>query len=149
MKRLSLAQRLLTRVEKNADGCWYWTGRCTPGGYGSFKFEGKHLSTHRVSYELHIGPIPIGLHVDHLCRHRTCCNPLHLEPVTPAVNKARGIGFPGVNPLKTHCPQGHPYDDTNTITGRRGDGRTYRRCRICAYAATARSAAAKTQRKPA
>jgi hypothetical protein len=31
---------------------------------------------------------------------------------------------------KTHCPQGHPYDDVNTRVRPRGDGYT-RTCRLC------------------
>jgi hypothetical protein len=34
------------------------------------------------------------------------------------------------NAFKTHCPQGHPYDQVNTILG--GDGK--RRCRTCVNA---------------
>lgn len=31
----------------------------------------------------------------------------------------------------TECPSGHPYAGTNLITGKRGNGRTFRRCREC------------------
>lgn len=36
-----------------------------------------------------VGPIPEGLHLDHLCRVRRCVNPAHLEPVTQAENNYR------------------------------------------------------------
>lgn len=37
----------------------------------------------------------------------------------------------GHNGSKTHCPQGHPYDEINTYLYRRKDGGTDRRCRAC------------------
>ena len=46
---------------------------------------------HRVSFEVFTGrDIPPGFHVDHLCRSHACCNPYHLEPVSPAENTRRG-----------------------------------------------------------
>lgn len=40
--------------------------------------------------ELHVGPIPTGKELDHLCRNATCSNPDHLEPVTHKENFNRG-----------------------------------------------------------
>ena len=39
---------------------------------------------------------------------------------------------------KTHCPQGHPYDQANTYVGPRGD----RQCRACGRERAARNRAA-------
>lgn len=79
----------LTRYQV-VDGCWLWEGG-TRGGYGRIKLVGHgSLSAHRASYEHHVGPIPEGLVLDHLCRNPACINPAHLEPVTIAENIRRG-----------------------------------------------------------
>jgi hypothetical protein len=56
-----------------------------------------------------IGPIPDGLQLDHLCRNKACCNPMHLEPVTARENQRRADIALGIRSAATHCPQGHPY----------------------------------------
>jgi hypothetical protein len=77
-----------------------------------------------------MGAVPEGLELDHLCRVRGCVNPKHLEPVTHRENLMRGESWSAVNARKTHCPEGHPYDETNTYI----DGKGRRRCRECARA---------------
>lgn len=71
--------------------CWVWTGHVIHGGYGHVRYQGKHLKTHRVAYELLVGPIPEGLTIDHLCFNPACVRPEHLEPVTIAENIRRSI----------------------------------------------------------
>jgi hypothetical protein len=73
-----------------------------------------------------VGPIPRGLVIDHLCRNTICVNPDHMQVVTVRENTLRGNTFQARNLRKTHCPQGHPYDQANTYLHR---GK--RHCRIC------------------
>ena len=118
-------------------GCWLWTGAMNNTGYGAFWFNGRITKAHRASYELFVGKIPDGLQLDHLCRIRCCVNPEHLEPVTGSENVKRGL-TPAINRLressKTHCPQGHEYNEENTYVTAAG----WRKCRQCRKAASKR-----------
>lgn len=87
----TLAERLAAAVEQQADGCWIWKWRPGKNGYGRISINNKSHYAHRASYEFHVGPIPDGLTLDHLCRVRTCVNPAHLEPVTRAENTRREL----------------------------------------------------------
>lgn len=119
-------ERFWSRVDKTGD-CWLWTGARNTAGYGHLRVNGPQAIAHRFAYELLVGPIPAGLHLDHLCRNHGCVNPAHLEPVTCRENLMRGEGFAAVNAAKTHCPRNHEYDLLNTYFT--SDGK--RMCRTC------------------
>lgn len=117
-----LAERLWSRVNKT-ESCWIWTGPLHKSGYGFIgegPSGGRTLRTHRVAYELLVGPIPDGLTLDHLCQNTVCCNPAHLEPVTAEENVRRATA------RRAACRRGHPFTPENTITRPRG-----RECRTC------------------
>jgi hypothetical protein len=83
--------RFWTLVDRGAETeCWPYTSRRrTPGGYGVFGVQGTSTTAHRFALSITSGPVPDGLHVDHLCRNTLCCNPAHLEAVTPKENQRR------------------------------------------------------------
>ncbi len=127
----TLHSRFLSKVQKLPyDGCWIWTARKTPKGYGYLaafycsKIQ-NYISqpAHRIAYQLYVGQIPNGFHVDHLCRNPSCVNPCHLEAVTCKENVRRGLR----SALKTQCPKGHPWIPENQHMERNGR----RRCKIC------------------
>lgn len=125
------------RVRVNtATGCWEWLAHVDYRGYGRISPScGGELRAHRLVYELLVGPIPVGLDLDHICHstdntcrggvchHRRCVNPAHLEPVTRSENGRRQASA-----RWTHCIHGHELTPENTYRSPSGK---QRRCRTC------------------
>lgn len=63
-------------------GCWVWAGRLNGKGY---------CNSYRRVFERLVGPVPVGLTIDHVCRNRACVNPAHMEPVTQEENNRRSL----------------------------------------------------------
>jgi hypothetical protein len=85
----TVAERIAAGVVVDATGCWIWQGTPAKTGYGRMSVGDRLQYVHRLSYEQHVGPVPDGLTIDHLCRVRLCCNPEHLEPATREENTRR------------------------------------------------------------
>ena len=121
-----IQDRLIEKIAEPYDGhndCWLWTGGTAGKGYGNIQVggrKGRKQYVHRVSYEMFVGPIPTGYHIDHLCRNRRCIRPDHLAAIPGSENSSQGNGS------KTHCPAGHAYNEVNTRIYR---GKRY--CRAC------------------
>lgn len=91
------------RYEVTGSGCWRWLNiNAGEDGYGRYWHNGRKIRAHRYSYERTYGPIPRGVHIDHLCHdprtcpggsdcpHRACVNPDHLAIASHAANCRRG-----------------------------------------------------------
>lgn len=131
---LDVEEKLMNyKVTDPETGCWRWTRGVNRWGYAMIRVaKGNKVRAARMAHMLWVGPIPAGLHIDHVyergCRHRDCINPAHLEAVTQAENNRRGQGFGGRNARKTHCVHGHEFTAENTYNTPNGR----RRCRECA-----------------
>jgi len=78
--------RFISRIKASEDGCWEWSRGKISTGYGLYSVGYKRYYTHRLSYELFVGPIPESKHVLHSCDNPPCCNPEHLSVGTPLDN---------------------------------------------------------------
>jgi hypothetical protein len=124
--------RFWSKIDASGD-CWLWTGSRANTGYGTFNGASN---AHRYAWQLLVGPIPEGYHLDHLCRNPPCVNPDHLEPVTPRENHSRS---PIHHISKKYCKNGHLFSETNTYI-RRDTG--HRLCKACCRIREARRRAA-------
>lgn len=117
-------ERFWSKVEKT-DTCWLWTGGTRGrGGYGCYVRDRRNWLAHRWSYTVHVGPIPEGKVIDHLCRNTSCVRPEHLEAVTLEENSRRASRSRDMS----HCGRGH--DMSGPAKRSRKDGTTY--CGECA-----------------
>lgn len=107
-KERPVVARFWSRIEKMEDGCWRVGGSKYGNEYAQLSLgKGKGTVTaHRFSYELHHGPIPLGLYVCHRCDVKNCVNPDHLYAGTHEDNTQDNIDrgrfkLTKVRPLKT------------------------------------------------
>jgi HNH endonuclease len=135
-----LGARFWSKVSKgDPDACWNWRGALSDG-YGMFWWQGKTVAAHRLAYESHVGPVPSGFEIDHVCTNRRCVNPAHLRSLAHRQNCNRRYSELQV------CPHGHVYSEANTLwLARDNHGGVNRKCRTCnrnrARAAKAKAAA--------
>lgn len=102
----SVEERFWYRVVKDPDhpkGCWEWSGSLSSKGYGQMSVDNKPKRCYKVSYEIHFGEVPQGLHIDHSCLNKQCVHPDHLRLATNKENseniglsKSNTSGYRGV-----------------------------------------------------
>jgi hypothetical protein len=95
----AVTRRRLERNSKRVGECIEYTGTLQAAGYGVIQISKRRTQAHRVSFELHNGPIPEGMMVRHMCDNPPCINPDHLELGGQTENMAdmveRGRSLPG------------------------------------------------------
>jgi len=103
-----LAERFWRYVQRT-ETCWVWTGLHTSSGAGVLTVRAagraRQVSAARVSWELHVGPIPPNRRLRRRCRRPACVRPDHLVLVRgwagPAVMVDGHAGAAdGAGPLK-------------------------------------------------
>lgn len=98
----SVLENLFVETEEGdavgwAGGCWIPDGSTNNRGYKRRSWQDEsgrywHLFTHQIMARLiHMAgkPLPEGAEVHHLCQNTECCNPLHLEVVSPIDHRRR------------------------------------------------------------
>ena len=101
-RQTSIASRFWSKVIKGPN-CWRWSG-AKKDGYGRIgdKRTKSTLYAHRISWEIHFGPIPDGLNVLHDCDNPECSNPEHLF-----------LGTDGDNVRDKVAKKRHSYGETH------------------------------------
>lgn len=65
--------RHVAHLDDSEDTCWVWVGACTDDGRGILKVDGKHVSAHRVAWQIiHGEPPPADRRLSHVCSHPQC-----------------------------------------------------------------------------
>jgi hypothetical protein len=102
---MTVEQRFWLNVNKTGK-CWEWTGYRDPHGYGRLNIDGTPILAHRISWQIHNGPITPYLHILHKCDNPKCVRPKHLFLGNQASNnadmKAKGRHNPGVSRGEDH-----------------------------------------------
>lgn len=125
---LPIKERFYSRINKT-DGCWLWTAGLSDKGYGVLSVNNKSIGAHRISYEIHNGPIPKGMFVCHACDNPPCVNPEHLFLGTNSDNIKDALkkGLLKIPEKKPFCKRGHAMVPGNLYFRPKG----YRACKAC------------------
>jgi hypothetical protein len=100
-----------SHLNKKENGCWEWSHRRNPSGYGTLKVMNKHALAHRIAWEIAVSEIPENLCVLHRCDNPSCCNPAHLflgtreENNADKMSKGRHVSLNGTKHPRTYISE--------------------------------------------
>jgi hypothetical protein len=104
-------------------------------GHLHLLLQKKHWFVHQLVMLAFVGPYPDGMEICHRNGIKNDNRLSNLRYDTPRSNNLDRVKH-GVHheANKTHCPQGHPFDESNTYRWTRKDGRVCRKCKTCRQA---------------
>ena len=108
------------------ESCWLIEKSLDAYGYPYFKLMGKNIKLHRMIFRMTKGRLLDNMVIDHICNHRNCINPDHLQQITQGENVRRGSSISTFYASRSACIRDHEYTPENTHW--RG---TTRVCRTC------------------
>lgn len=128
----------LVNLTEIKDGCWIWSGSKDKSGYGRININRKPKLAHRMWF-YHMKGSPDGFLLCHKCDNPMCVNPDHVflgnhsDNGRDMVRKGRYLPHQS---FKTHCRNGHEYNEKNTrymkrIIATTGAETVERACRVC------------------
>ncbi|MDN4616432.1 HNH endonuclease signature motif containing protein [Leifsonia sp. F6_8S_P_1B] len=129
-----VAQRALTNVDKQPNGCWISRYSVSTHGYAQIGWSlpkeerrtaarNAMVLAHRAAWTAIHGQVPLGMTIDHICKERRCVNPDHLRLLPNFENARRTNGHDW--PMGV-CANGHPNTQLRPVSatakagGRRG-----------------------------
>lgn len=127
---------LLNRLQRKTvykDGCWLYTGGSkTQDGYRRIAIDRRIYGVHRLSLyifkDLDLANTKLQANHRIECPNKECWNPEHLYAGTHEQNLADAkLLKQSHNSKKTHCLNGHEFNETNTLMLSSGK----RQCRPC------------------
>jgi hypothetical protein len=120
MNIFTISDRLTSKAKarfwnkvSQTDGCWNWTGAKDGAGYGMLSLFGRGRApakSHRISWVMSHGEIPIGMEVCHKCDNPACVRPDHLFLGSHAQNMT-DAKLKGRMSVKS---KGKPYENNNS-----------------------------------
>lgn len=120
----------LARVNQESQ-CWDFV-KFSKSGYGYFRYKGRNINAHRVSYALFYGKAKKNLVIDHICMNKRCVNPDHLREVSVAINNVENsVSATAKNKAKSMCKNGHNLSFENVFLYTDKKDRKHRLCREC------------------